>query len=129
MSARQRPLEFRCGRAGCYGKVAEFRAADHGYQLVLYQREAMLHLEDGEDPVRAMVAGDKVKLQRLEPEVTPVPLSLVEMAKVADAESWIIAPNCPKCGTTLDMRPLSHTTLDAYGDPKKRAVILNPIAS
>lgn len=122
------PLEFRCGRAGCYGKVAEFRSGADGFELVLYQREAMLALEPGEDPVRAMIAGDNVKLRRFDPEVTPVPLPLDEMAEVASAEIWIIEPNCPKCGTTLDMRPLSPATLDVYRDPKKRAVILNPTA-
>lgn len=122
------PLEFRCGHKGCYGKVAEFRTAKVGFEMVLYQREAVLSMDEDEDPIRAMVAGGNVKLRRLEPEVTPVPLALDEMAKHAGPESWIIEPNCPKCGMTLDMRPLDRATIDAYGDRRKRAVILNPVA-
>lgn len=107
--------------------MAEFRPGGDGYELVLYQREAMLNLGDGEDPVRAMVAGGHVKHRRLEPEITPVPLGLDQIAEVAAPESWIITPNCPKCAAVLDMRPLSPTTVDTYKDPKKRAVILNPL--
>ncbi len=129
MSGRRRSLEFRCGKAGCYGQVAEFRPAERAFELVLYQREPTLVVEDGQDFVRAMLEGNNVKRRRRDPERTPVSLSLDQLAERVSAESWIITPNCPKCGTTLDMRPLDPTVIEVYRDPSKPAVILKPVAS